>query len=148
MQKYNMDYRDEYYQKEYELYFDRLDDIRDLIIDDLGPACPEFDCIESDVFENAYKSQSETCNLITRYYEDDNYARAYAVSPYKEGIMILMNKKSKEYNIIVIGEDDGCWFPTHYYDGIRTDKHNFISLVSEALGIFNSNFDSSKTLYG
>lgn len=143
-----MDYRSEYYKKEYEIYFDELDNIRDIIIDDLGPASPECDCIESNLFEDAYKCQSEACNLITRYFEDDNYARAYAVHTYSEGIMILFDKKTNNYNIIVIGEDDGSWFPTHYYSGIGTNKSNFIHLVSEALGIFNSNFDSSKTLYG
>lgn len=140
-------YKNEYYQKEYMLYFDKLDEIRELIIEDLGPACPEYDCLESDMYNDAYKNQSETCNLITRYFEDDNYARSYAVSPYEEGIMVLMDKKSNEYNIIVIGEDDGCWFPTHYYNGMSTKKSTFITLVTEALGIFNSNFDSSKTLY-
>lgn len=143
-----MSYRNEYYRQEYMLYFDKLDEIRELIVNDLGPACPEFDCIESDIYKDAYKAQSESGDLIIRYFEDDNYARSYAVSPYEEGIMILMNKKSNKYNIIVIGEDDGCWFLTHYYDGICTKKSSFITLVSEALGVFNSNFDSSKTLYG
>lgn len=142
------DYKNKYYQKEYMLYFDKLDEIRELIVDDLGPASPEYDYIESDIFEKAYKAQSETCNLIVRYFEDDKFARAYACRPYSEGIMILMDKTINEYNIIVIEEDDGSWFPSQYYSGMRTNKHNFISLVSEALGIFNSNFDSSKTLYG
>lgn len=126
----------------YDLYNDSLDELRGIIYDDLGPATPEVDYIESNIVEHAFHSPSEKCNTITRYFEDDEYVRAYAVEVYTEGIMIIFNKKNRTYNIIVIQEDDGCWFPSQYYEGIKCIKSTFISLLTEAISIFNSNFNS------
>lgn len=128
----------------YEKYENQLQELRDIIYTDLGIATPETDYIESDIFEKAYHSPSEKCNLITRYFEDDKYVRAYAVKAFGEGIMIIFDKTLNSYNIIVLTEDDGYWYPTDYYSGITMLKSTFISLLTEAISIFNSNFNSEK----
>lgn len=128
----------------YNIYYEKLRLIKNIINNDLCYASPEIKDVESSIFKDALKSASEQGNLITRYFEDDEYARAYCVEPYHDGIMIIFDKSIKTYNIIVIEEDDGAWFPTQYYDGIIANKSSFVCLLSEAIFIFNSNFNSEK----
>lgn len=125
-------------QKDYQQYEDNLNEIHSIVYDDLNSATSENDYIESNLFKNAYHSPSEKCNIITRYFEDNEYARAYAVKACSGGIMILFNKTTELYNIITLGEDDGSWFPTEYYEGFSTTKSDFIYLLTEALGTFNN----------
>lgn len=143
----NLISRPSYYEKRFETYNKELELLSELIMNDLGPASPEIGDVETDLVDGAWKSQSEKCNMITRYFEDDKYARSYSTMSYHEGIMVLFDKSVGTYNIIVIGEDDGCWFPSDYYYGIVTDKSTFICLLTEAISIFNSNFNSEPYKY-
>ena len=139
---YNVSPENKILKNNYNLYCNKLDFLRELIISDLGPASPEFNEVETNLFNGAWKSQSENFNVITRYFEDNEYVRAYCCYPYSEGVMILFDKKLKSYNIIIIEEDNSVWFPSHYYYGTSINKSSFIYLLTEVISIFNSNFNS------
>ena len=84
-----------------------------------------------------------TCDIATRYYEDENYARAYALTPYGSGVAIFADKKEDRYTLFMLGEDDGAWFVStvHYLAWVNySNKLTFVSLISEALSIFNANY--------
>lgn len=86
----------------------------------------------------SYKRASERCNSIIRYYEDDRFVRAYSLVAYEGGIVIIYDKFYKTYYTIILGEDDGSWFPRDSWN--FRGKSTFIACLSEALSIFNSNF--------
>lgn len=118
------------------------EDLKMMIYTDLGISSPELNVYtECPHFSNGkycgYNNASSKGGLITRYYEDKNYSRAYCVMDYDGGIMILYEKKSKKYRIIILGEDDGNWFPR---DSWRFNKVDFIACYAECLSIFNNNF--------
>lgn len=81
---------------------------------------------------------SEKGGMITRYYEDDRFARAYGLIAYKGGIAIICDKQYNEYYTTILGEDDGAWFPRESW---AFDKSDYIACIAEALSIFNSNFN-------
>lgn len=99
----------------------------------------EISVVDNGKVYKGYKHAMEKGDVCVRYYEDDDYVRAYALIPYYNGYVILFDKKYHSYFTSILGEDDGSWFlidadwPIHL-------KSNFIACVSEALGIFNSNF--------
>lgn len=79
----------------------------------------------------------ERCNSINRYYEDDCFARAYSIECYEGGIAIFYNKQNNRFYIYILGEDDGSWFIRESWN---FNKLTFISKLSEAFSMFNSNF--------
>lgn len=98
---------------------------------------------DSDLFENA----AEKCNSIIRYYEDEHTARAYSVSAYEEGFVILYNKSEEKFYLYVLQEDDGAWFIDHWNENINNfqgTKTDFIARITEAISIFNANFNYKK----
>lgn len=118
------------------------DDLRFIIYDDLGISSPEIDCyVECQHFgddnHRGFNNAATRCGLITRYYEDETYVRSYCVKNYDGGIMILYEKPTNSFSVIVIGEDDGNWFPIDKWKFSKTD---FVLCYSEALSIFNNNF--------
>lgn len=78
------------------------------------------------------------CGSVIRYYEDENYARAYSLGEYSCGFMILYNKIERIFYTFTLGEDDGSWFIEEgcYFE----DKNDFVARITEATSIFNSNF--------
>lgn len=125
---------------------DKGSDLKMMVYSDLGISSPELDAYtECPHFSNGtdfgLNNASSKGGLITRYYEDENYARAYCVMDYDGGIMILYEKESKKYRIIILGEDDGNWFPKESWS---FDKLDFITCYSECLSIFNNNFKENK----
>ena len=125
-----------------------IDDIDNMVRFDTVNVTPNCDVYEECQHTALNKKNNKAirdvdfnCNIATRYYEDKNYARAYALSPYECGVMILCNKQYNAITISVLGEDDGAWFISdnsklEYIGG----KSNFIGLVSEALSVFNNNY--------
>lgn len=118
------------------------EDLRFLVYDDLNISSPELDCYFEcphfgDEKNNGFNNTASRCGLITRYYEDELYVRSYCVRNYGGGIMILYEKETKCYSIVVIGEDDGNWFPV---DSWIFSKSDFVLCYSEALSVFNNNF--------
>lgn len=120
------------------------DELECLMKSDLNPSSPEL-CVfkyypHGDSKEHkAYSTAAEVCGIITRYYNDDgDYVRAYSVcSTYKGGYAIFFNKRFRYYRTFLLGEDDGCWFFT---DRGYLSKSEFLTTMSEAFSIFNSNF--------
>lgn len=81
------------------------------------------------------------CDMATRYYEDKQYARVYALSPYENGVTIFVDKVNNAFTIFILGEDDGCWFiSTSSYLNWIQGKPSFMALVSECLSILNANY--------
>ena len=122
------------------------DTIEDLIRDDTSILSPEADNyvepLHTAMNNPKYSSghvASEKCSMITRYYEDDKFARAYGLRTYEGGIAIIYDKYYGRYYTIVLGEDDGAWFPRESWSFTR--KSDYIACMSEALSIFNSNFN-------
>ena len=121
-------------------------DLRDLVYSDLSSSSPEL-CVFTDCphFDNGWKNSSSSCNTITRYYEDSESARAYCVRPYREGVMIFYDKRDIErkgpWKVVMLGEDDGFWFPQESI--YNTEKKEFIYLITEAISIFNANFNEN-----
>ena len=126
-----------------------IDDIDEIVRTDTLSISPESDiavnCIHTALNINnrsSWRDVDFNGGVATRYYEDREYARAYALSPYSNGIAIIAHKKSNDFTILVLGEDDGSWFVSNDTVDWITDKSTFISLVSEALSIFNANYVS------
>lgn len=118
------------------------DELRFMVYGDLGISSPELDAyLECPHFgderHRGLNNAAERAGYITRYYEDDSYVRAYCVKNYDGGILILYEKETKSFSVIVLGEDDGDWFPKESW---RFDKSDFVYCYSEALSIFNNNF--------
>lgn len=123
------------------------EELRLLVYSDLGGAstallnnytdCPDFD----DRGMKTYNAASRG-NFITRYYDDGEFVRAYCVLEYDGGVMILYDKSESSYRVILIGEDDGFWFPAEKWK--FNNKSDFIACYSEALSIFNNNFSEEK----
>lgn len=63
---------------------------------------PLFRKEDDDLLTNAAKK----CNSIIRYYEDEYTARAYSVSAYEEGFVILYNKSEEKFYLYVLQEDE------------------------------------------
>lgn len=121
------------------------EEVENVIIKDTSALNPERngeDIIIYSAFETkkykSYKRASERCNSIIRYYEDDRFVRAYSLVAYEGGIVIIYDKFYKTYYTIILGEDDGSWFPRDSWN--FREKTTFIACLSEALSIFNSNF--------
>lgn len=121
------------------------EEVENVIIKDTSALNPERngeDIIIYSAFETkkckSYKRASERCNSIIRYYEDDRFVRAYSLVAYEGGIVIIYDKFYKTYYTIILGEDDGSWFPRDSWN--FRGKATFIACLSEALSIFNSNF--------
>lgn len=94
------------------------EEVENVIIKDTSALNPERngeDIIIYSAFETkkckSYKRASERCNSIIRYYEDDRFVRAYSLVAYEGGIVIIYDKFYKTYYTIILGEDDGSWFP-------------------------------------
>lgn len=137
-----------------------IDEINNIVIEDLNLSSPEWDVYRKcphtairnnniynthndDILENA----AEKCNSIIRYYEDEHTARAYSVSAYSEGYMIMYNKHEKRFYAKILQEDDGCWFVPHWkeeYDNFSEPKNDFIARITETVSIFNANFNYEK----
>lgn len=124
------------------------EELINMIAEDLHLSSPELDVYTESphnapvVLENKYisyalKNAAEKCNIITRYYDDGKIVRAYALYSYIGGICIMYNLKMKTFSIVILGEDDGYWFPR---DEWYFDKNDFITLYTEACSIFNENF--------
>lgn len=62
---YNASPENKILKNNYNLYCNKLDFLMELIISDLGPASPEFNEVETNLFNGAWKSQSENFNVIT-----------------------------------------------------------------------------------
>lgn len=114
-----------------------------LMKSDLSPSSPEL-CVFKPYIHwdnncEAFSSAAEVCGIITRYYDDEkDYIRAYSVcSDYKGGFAIFYNKIYGYYSTFILGEDDGCWF---FEDQGYFTKAEFLTTMSEAFSIFNSNF--------
>jgi len=75
---------------------------------------------------------------ITRVYRDGNKVRVYALDS-NGGVAIIANSKSN-FQIVTLGEDDAYHFLNSrcIYESYRGDKLSFISLLSEALSLFNN----------
>ncbi len=121
------------------------EEVENVIIKDTSALNPERngeDIIIYSAFETkkckSYKRASERCNSIIRYYEDDRFVRAYSLVAYEGGIVIIYDKFYKTYYTIILGEDDGSWFPVDSWN--FREKNTYIACLSEALSIFNSNF--------
>lgn len=121
------------------------EEVDDLIRCDTAYACPE--CTEETtmIFDGmeGFHCADEKCGVITRYYEDNKTARAYALTPYSSGFCIIYDKPTESYFSAVLGEDDGAWFLVDYPWTIF-NKSEFICVMSEALSIFNANFEQPK----
>lgn len=122
------------------------DTIYDLIINDTAILSPETDNytepIHTAMSNPKYSSghvASEKCGMITRYYEDDRFAIAYGLRAYEGGVAIIYDKFWNKYYTVILGEDDGAWFPRESWTFTR--KSDYIACMSEALSIFNSNFN-------
>lgn len=74
-----------------------------------------------------------------KYYEDDRFARAYGLRAYEGGVAIIYDKFWNKYYTVILGEDDGAWFPRESWTFTR--KSDYIACMSEALSILNSNFN-------
>lgn len=121
------------------------EEIEFIIIKDTSPLSPEredeYESICSSFYtkeHKSYKRITERCNSIIRYYESDRFVRAYSLVPYEGGIAIIYDKFYKNYYTITLGEDDGSWFPVDSWN--FREKNTYIACLSEALSIFNSNF--------
>lgn len=121
------------------------EEIEFIIIKDTSPLSPkredEYESICSSFYTKGYKSYkriTERCNSIIRYYESDRFVRAYRLVPYEGGVAIIYDKFYKNYYTITLGEDDGSWFPVDSWN--FREKNTYIACLSEALSIFNSNF--------
>lgn len=118
------------------------DCLNSMIYQDLGISSPEI-CAYTECYtfgdkkNKGFHNAASKCNVITRYYEDKCCARSYCVGDYEGGIMILYEKDTKCYSVIVLGEDDGIWFPV---DSWTFSKSDFVLCYSEALSMFNNNF--------
>ena len=121
------------------------EELRMLIVMDTGISSPE-QCVYKECPHTAIgKTRDDRlsnamfkCGSVIRYYEDENYARAYSLGEYDCGFMILYNKIECRFYIFTLGEDDGSWF---IEDGCYFDsKNDFIARITEAASIFNSNF--------
>lgn len=55
------------------------------------------------------------------------------------GVAIIYDKFWNKYYTVILGEDDGAWFPRESWTFTR--KSDYIACMSEALSIFNSNFN-------
>lgn len=124
------------------------EELRSLIYSDLGISSPELDeyinCVHTikPNHKNKYlgialHNAAEKCNTIIRYYDDGVIARSYCVYTYDGGICIMYDRTTKKFSVIMIGEDDGNWFPVTEW---HFSKNNFVNAYTEALAIFNSNF--------
>lgn len=121
------------------------EEIEFIIIKDTSPLSPEredeYESICSSFCTKEYKSYkriTERCNSIIRYYKSDRFVRAYSLVPYEGGVAIIYDKFYKNYYTITLGEDDGSWFPVDSWN--FREKNTYIACLSEALSIFNSNF--------
>lgn len=121
------------------------EEIEFIIIKDTSPLSPEREdeyesiCSSFHTKEHkSYKRITERCNSIIKYYESDRFVRAYSLVPYEGGIAIIYDKFYKNYYTITLGEDDGSWFPVDSWN--FREKNTYIACLSEALSIFNSNF--------
>jgi hypothetical protein len=122
-----------------------FEEIDNLIREDTAISSPELDdsyvpihtALETSKYKS-YKHSSECCSLITRYYEDNRFARAYGLMVYEGGIAIIYDKYLGLYYTITLGEDDGVWFPKDCWNFSK--KSDYIACMAEALSIFNSNF--------
>lgn len=120
----------------------KTEDLKDIICSDLGISSPEMDTYTEcytfgDNKNKGLHNAASKFGIISRYYEDNFYVRSYCVMDYDGGIMILYEKDTKCYSVIVLGEDDGNWFPVDSWNFSKTD---FIMCYSEALSMFNNNF--------
>ena len=129
---------------------DIKDKIEELIYSDLSSLSPETDVyIESKhkALAESYDKPiprhfvSENGGVIRCYREDGEFARAYALETYGEGVLILADKKNNRYTTIMLNEDDGWWFISNcnYFAWIYR-KPSFIALMSEALSLFNASY--------
>lgn len=122
------------------------DEIQEMIFRDLDNTNPEL-CIYKEYIHNAFPQRDayshidDQCNSIVRYYEDEYFARAYAVESYGEGIGIFYCKRNKLYKIVMIGEDDGNRF---IVNELTSDKATLLTNLSQAFSIFNANFSINK----
>lgn len=121
------------------------EEIEFIIIKDTSHLSPgredEYESICNSFYTKEYKSYkriTERCNSIIRYYESDRFVRAYSLVPYEGGVAIIYDKFYKNYYTITLGEDDGSWFPVDSWN--FREKNTYIACLSEALSIFNSNF--------
>lgn len=121
------------------------EEVENVIIEDTSALSPERNGEDIIIYSafgtnkcKSYKRVSERCNSIIRYYEDDRFVRAYSLVAYEGGIVIIYDKFYETYYTIILGEDDGNWFPRDSWN--FSEKTTFIACLSEALSIFNSNF--------
>lgn len=120
--------------------FHKYEEFNMIIYQDLGISTPE-SCVNKPYphgdSKKSYSNAVDKCNCITRYYEDEAYARAYCVGCYHGGFAIFYEKSTQQYFTYIIGEDDGNWF---IMEGWYFDKNSFLTYMSEAFSIFNANF--------
>lgn len=121
------------------------EEVENLIRFDTANCCPE--CTEETtmIFDGreGFHCADEKGGVITRYYEDEETARAYSLASYSSGFCIIYDKPTESYFTAVLGEDDGAWFLVDYPWTIF-NKSEFICVMSEALNIFNANFEQPK----
>lgn len=129
---------------------EQIEELNNIVIHDTILTSPECD-IWCDCKHQAISDEDEPvgrlvgfeCDVATRYYEDKQYARAYALSPSENGVAIFVDKKSNKFTFFVLGEDDGFWFISTLSNlSWIQGKLSFVALVSECLSIFNANYKS------
>lgn len=127
---------------------EKFEELNHIVFKDLAYVTPESDvwveCPHKAIKTDSFSDLREVdfpCDVATRYYEDNQYARAYALSPYENGVAIFVDKKDNSFTIFILGEDDGFWFlsTVHHLSWVQ-GKSSFITLVSECLSIFNANY--------